>query len=77
MNDNDTLEWMRKLAGLKESVMEAPEPSPIMVAGNIKQYAEDLHEVIQGGRAPQILQLVQQIENGLNVIKQAYSGTPR
>jgi hypothetical protein len=77
---SDTLNLMRKLAGLSEMgepTMEAPGADPIMVAGNIKQYAEDLHAVIQGGRAPQILQLVQQIENGLNVIKQAYSGAPR
>jgi hypothetical protein len=74
---SDTLNLMRKLAGLsefEEPTMEAPGADPTMIAGNILKSAEDLHAVIQGGRAPQILQLVQQIENGLNIIKQTYSG---
>jgi hypothetical protein len=73
MNDDDTLEWMKKLAGLKESVMEEGDSDPIAVAGNIKQYAEDLYAMLQGGRGnPQ--QMIQQIENGLNIIKQSYAG---
>jgi hypothetical protein len=73
MNDNDTLELMRKLAGLRESVMEEGGSDPIAIAGNIKQYVEDLYVILQGGRGNP-LQMIQQIENGLNIIKQSYAG---
>ena len=76
---SDTLNLMRKLAGLNEMgepAMEAPVANPSMIASNIKDSAEDLYAVISGGRGNP-LQIIQQIENGVNILKQHYSAGPR
>jgi hypothetical protein len=75
---SDALRLIKQLAGLQEmeiSAMETP-ADPSMLAGNIKQYAEDLYAIISGGRG-NALQMIQQIENGLNALKQTYTSGPR
>jgi len=62
---------MKKLAGLNE--MDRPPPAnPSMVASNLKQSAEDLYAIIQGGRGNP-MGVISQMENGLNALKQHFA----
>jgi hypothetical protein len=75
-NDEMTdLENIKRLAGLNE--MDGPPPAdPIGVAGNLKQSAEDLYAIIQGGRGNP-MGVISQMENGLNALKQHFASAPR
>ena len=72
---SDSLKLLKQLAGLYE--MDGPPPAdPIGVAGNLKQSAEDLYAIIQGGRGNP-MGVISQMENGLNALKQHFASAPK
>lgn len=72
---NDTLNLMKKLAGLNE--MEGPAPAdPFGIVGNLKQNAEVLQSMLQGGKGNP-MGVIQSMENGLNALKQHFASAQR
>jgi hypothetical protein len=71
----NSLENIKRLAGLNE--MDGPPPAqPASVAGSIKQSAEDLYDIVVGGRGNP-MGVISQMENGLAALKQHFASAPR
>ena len=71
---SDSLELMKKLAGLNE--MESDSGQAIMMVSSLKTSMEHLESMVNGGKGNP-MQVITQMENALNILKQHFSSAPR
>ena len=70
---SDSIELMKKLAGLNE---EADPMQALQMVSSLKTSIEHLESLVQGGRGNP-MQVISQMENALNILKQHFSSAPR
>ena len=70
----DSLEHIRHLAGLNE--MESDPGHSIMLISSLKTSMEHLESLVQGGRGNP-MQVISQMENALNILKQHFDNGSR
>jgi hypothetical protein len=71
---SDSLELMKRLAGLNE--MESDPGQSIMMVSSLKTSMEHLESIVNGGRGNP-LQVIEQMENALNILKKHFSSPQR
>lgn len=70
---SDSLKLMKRLAGLNE---EADPMQALQMVSSLKTSIEHLESLAQGGRGNP-MQVISQMENALNVLKQHFGAVPR
>jgi hypothetical protein len=71
---SDSLKLMKRLAGLNE--MESDPGQALQMVSSLKTSTEHLESLVQGGRGNP-MQVISQMENALNVLKQHFGAVPR
>ena len=71
---SDSLKLLKQLAGLNE--MESDQGQSIMMVSSLKTSIEHLESMVNGGRGNP-MQVIEQMENALNILKQHFSSAPR
>jgi len=71
---SNDLDHIKKLAGLNE--MESDPGQSIMMVSSLKTSIEHLESIVNGGRGNP-MQVIEQMENALNILKQHFSSAPR
>jgi len=71
---SDSLKVLKQLAGLNE--METDPGQSIMMVSSLKTSIEHLESIVNGGRGNP-MQVIEQMENALNILKQHFSSAPR
>jgi len=71
---SDSLKVLKQLAGLNE--MESDPGQSIMMVSSLKTSIEHLESIVNGGRGNP-MQVIEQMENALNILKQHFSSAPR
>jgi hypothetical protein len=71
---SDSLKLLKQLAGLNE--MESDPGQSIMMVSSLKTSIEHLESIVNGGRGNP-MQVIEQMENALNILKQHFSSAPR
>jgi len=70
----DSLEHIKHLAGLNE--MESDPGQALQMVSSLKTSTEHLESLVQGGRGNP-MQVISQMENALNILKQHFAASPR
>ena len=70
---SDSIELMKKLAGLNE---EADPMQALQMVSSLKTSIEHLESLVQGGRGNP-MQVISQMENALNILKQHFASGQR
>ena len=71
---SDSLKLLKQLAGLNE--MESDPGQSIMMVSSLKTSIEHLESIVNGGRGNP-MQVIEQMENALNILKQHFASAPR
>jgi len=71
---SNDLDHIKKLAGLNE--MESDPGQSIMMVSSLKTSMEHLESIVNGGRGNP-MQVIEQMENALNILKQHFASAPR
>jgi hypothetical protein len=71
---SDSLKLLKQLAGLNE--MESDPGQSIMMVSSLKTSMEHLESMVNGGKGNP-MQVIAQMENALNILKQHFSSAPR
>jgi hypothetical protein len=71
---SDSLKLMKRLAGLNE--MESDPMQALQMVSSLKTSIEHLESLVQGGRGNP-MQVISQMENALNILKQHFGAVPR
>jgi hypothetical protein len=71
---SDSLKLLKQLAGLNE--MESDPGQAIGLISSLKTSMEHLESMVNGGRGNP-MQVISQMENALNILKQHFASAPR
>jgi len=71
---SDSLKLLKQLAGLNE--MESDPGQSIMMVSSLKTSMEHLESMVNGCKGNP-MQVIAQMENALNILKQHFSSAPR
>lgn len=71
---SDSLELIKQLAGLNE--MESDPMQALQMVSSLKTSMEHLESLVQGGRGNP-MQVIDQMENALNILKQHFASSQR
>jgi len=71
---SDSLKLLKQLAGLNE--MESDPMQALQMVSSLKTSIEHLESMVNGGRGNP-MQVIDQMENALNILKQHFSSAPR